>query len=248
MLLYSHWTDITVHAFTCRTGNTIGVHKCKSGCIVLKRNLTDRRGAYICSLFHTDCTHTHTCAHTQSDDKRGHGAGRAVIYTVSTPSGHDVHFQKHMCRVWLRTYSTCMCSLCQKLTCACSLWKIYKRETPRVPMSVYLESVWGRGGAPCCLRHPVYLCVVPLWYTSTGAWRVLHFNVPSICKAGDEPERYLPQHPPAHTHARTHTHAHLNSTLEMSAVLSEEILRADERRTSSKTGALPPPLNYPSCN
>ena len=58
--------------------------------------------------------------------------------------------------------------------------------------------------------------------------------------------------PPPNTHTRTHTcthtHAHLNSILEMSAVLSKEILRADERRTSSKTGALPPPLNYPSCN
>lgn len=66
---------------------------------------------------------THT--HTHSDDKRGHGAHRAVIYTVSTPSGHGVSFQKHTYRCWLGTYSTYMCSLCQDLACVRSLWKIY---------------------------------------------------------------------------------------------------------------------------
>lgn len=41
-------------------------------------------------------------------------------------------------------------------------------------------------GAPCWLLHPAYLQVIPLWYSSTSAWRVLHFNVPSICKASDK--------------------------------------------------------------
>lgn len=169
-------------------------------------------GLHLLTFSHWLYTHTHACTHRVMI-KGDTVQAELWSILVSTPSGHDVHFQKHMCRVWLRTYSTCMCSLCQKLTCACSLWKIYKRETPRVPMSVYLESVWGRGGgAPCCLRHPVYLCVVPLWYTSTGAWRVLHFNVPSICKAGDEPERYLPQHPP-HTLTHAHTLTHIWTVL-----------------------------------
>lgn len=36
-------------------------------------------------------THTHT--YRQTDDKRGEGAQRAVIYTVSTPPGHDGRFE-----------------------------------------------------------------------------------------------------------------------------------------------------------
>lgn len=163
--------------------------------------------------FFTLTVHTHTCAHTQSDDKRGHGAGRAVIYTVSTPSGHDVHFQKHMCRVWLRTYSTCMCSLCQKLTCVCSLWKIYKRETPRVPMSVYLESVWGRGGGHLAACGTLSTCV--LFPCGTQA-QVRDASFTLMChqsvKLETSQSATYPSTPP-HTLMHTHTLTHIWTVL-----------------------------------
>ncbi len=117
---YRHWTD-TVYAFTWRTG------ACVNAAVLFCRenvaNHTDRHAACVssCWLVHTDCTHTRTHTHTNtqahSDDKRGHCTCRAVIYTVSIPSGHDECFQKHKNRCWLRTYSTYMCSPCKNLTC-----------------------------------------------------------------------------------------------------------------------------------
>lgn len=44
-------------------------------------------------------------------------------------------------------------------------------------LSGFQEHMCSVSRAPCWLQHPVCPSVAPLWYTSTGVWHVLHFDV-----------------------------------------------------------------------
>ena len=76
------------------------------------------------------------------------------------------------------------------LWCLCPLWQCTTYSIGYEEPSVCVRE--RERETPCWRQHLVYLCDSPMWYTSTGAWCVLHFNVPSIWKAGDEPERNFP--------------------------------------------------------